>query len=165
MNNVKERKWANAYRNQHFICIHTCSGYRASVFDPSGRQSLMSIDVDDKTLGTAVLESLTASRFLAVDQVGIFFDRKLVAENYDNWTKDLIVTYRYKSKTALFKKMILCNIEMDDHSIVIRPTRHEKLETWGKDNADNILDVLIAVESPPEEIGEALRLGFSRCVE
>jgi hypothetical protein len=71
----------------------------------------------------------------------------------------------YKTKTALFQNMKLCSITLSKGTIKIDPTIHEKLEAWGRNKGDGIEDVLVPANSSASEIGAALRLGFSRCVE
>jgi hypothetical protein len=57
-----------------------------------------------------------------------------------------------------------CDIECSGGIITIGPTKHEKLEGWGRTKGDGIEDVVIPPNSPPAEVGAALRLAFSRCI-
>jgi hypothetical protein len=54
-------------------------------------------------------------------------------------------------------------LRLEGDYIVITPTRHEKLEGWGRSNNDGIEDVYVRSDASPAEIGAAIRLAFSRC--
>lgn len=56
-----------------------------------------------------------------------------------------------------------CGIHCFNGVITISPTRHEKLEGWGREKGDGIEDVILSVDSSPTEIGAGLRLALSRC--
>jgi len=73
--------------------------------------------------------------------------------------------YGYRTKRALFKNMKSCGILAEGDVIIISPSRHEKLEAWGREKGDGIEDVVIEANRSPSEIGAALRLAFSRCTE
>jgi hypothetical protein len=71
--------------------------------------------------------------------------------------------YGYKTKRALFKNMKSCSVEVDDGMMTIQPWHHEKLEGWSGNGISKEDYVVIPANSTPGEIGEALRLAFSRC--
>lgn len=162
--------------NDDFICVETWSGYRSSTRDPKGVQHFLSPDASDRDLGAAVLDALAHSRFvLGSPRLGsvyppeVEFDKDLYDYDLNNqryaaWVEALKVRYGYKTKRALFKDMKNCGIESSDNVIKIRPMRHEKLEGWGRTKGDGIEDVLIPSDSSADKIGEALRVGFSRCL-
>ena len=159
-------KWASAFFNGDFFLVEAKSGYRSCVSDSERYQCHLTAGATDEELGQAVVEALTQSRFVTPENSEEFdqlFDPARIAASYVAWTTSLIEKYQYKSKGALFKKMVLCNISMVDGDIKISPTIHKKLELWGREKGDGIEDSFVAVDSPVEKIGQALRTAFGRC--
>jgi hypothetical protein len=176
MREVQPRQWAGAKLNQDFFCIETYSGYGGGTDrDPKGSQSLLPSDASNESVGAALLEALSRSRFVLpeprkdvwIHPAATFdlelSDYELSAERYKTWIADLMHRYGYKTKRVLFKDMNSCTIECDDGFITIQPSHHDKLEGWGREKGDGIEDVVIPADSSPEAIGAALRLAFSRC--
>ncbi|TNH44804.1 contact-dependent growth inhibition system immunity protein [Photorhabdus luminescens] len=152
---------ANAKFNGDFYSVKTYSGYRLLRADPQGHEHVLSPDVTDSQLGSAVLDSLSKSRL--VDPDDDFFDNERAAERYKEWIKHLMEIYNYRSRRQLFKKMNSCDIRLLDGVITIKPSGHEKLELWTGQGIVESDYVIIPADSSPEEVGAALRLAFSRC--
>jgi hypothetical protein len=176
MNDLIRGSWANAACNGDFILVETISGYRGpAVRDPKGKQHFLVSDASDQELGFAVIDALAHSRLVApAPRTGVWihpdtefdmelYDHRRGAERYDEWVKDLMTRYGYKTKRALFKNMNLCDVERKADVISITPNHHQKLEAWGREKDDGIENVVIPADSSPAEIGAALRLAFSRC--
>jgi len=176
MNTVMRTRWAKAKNNGDFIWIATASGYAGlSIDDPKGKQHLLEPNIDDESLGAALMDGLRCSRWvLGSPRPGVTFpsevefdsdlyDNKQVVDRYSARVQTLMERFGYKSKRALFKNMKHCNISVRDGVMTIGPTHHEKLEGWGREKDDGIEDVVISADSTPAEIGAALRLAFSRC--
>lgn len=160
--NAPERKaWANAYISNDFICVTTQSGYRRSAYDPKGVQSILAYDVGDEELGAAVLRSLDASRFLAPEEIGSFFDLAAVESRYALWVQGLMQVVGCESRKELFRDMKLCNIERRSGEIVVTPTKHEKLEAWGGTGQK---DDRVSISSGAAiDVGRGLRVALGRC--
>lgn len=92
-----------------------------------------------------------------------FFDLEKGKERYAAWIAMLMGKYGYKTKRALFKDMKNCGIHLVNGVITISPTRHEKLEAWGRTKGDGLEDVILSLDCSPAEIGAGLRLALSRC--
>jgi hypothetical protein len=108
---------------------------------------------------------LAGSRFLSIKEFREFFNYQLVQERFAEWVNSLMTRQGYKTKGALFRNMKHCNITLSKGTIRIRPMIHRKMAAWAREKNDGIEDVYIAADSLTNEIGAALRLGFSRCVE
>ena len=160
-----KQKWfcATVYKNQDFILVVTFSGYNRRTSDPDGIQILLPLDVSDEELGQATLLALSKSRIIDVSEIGTFFNIDNVMKRYDAWVADLMAKYNYKTKRALFKKMMQCSVEIRDGRLTISPSCHEKLEAWSGEGISDDDDVVLSVNSTTEEIGAGLRLAFSRC--
>jgi hypothetical protein len=152
---------STALTNGDFISIEAYSGYSMLIADPKATEYLLEPEISDKALGDVVLNSLKQSRFLSIEEATEL--RINGKENYENWVKKIMTKYGYKTKRALFKNMKNCSLDLRNNIILIEPTNHEKLEAWGGDGISESDYVKIPADSPPEAIGKALRLAFSRC--
>lgn len=155
---------ASCYYKAEFLLIETQSGLGMVAADPLFTPHLLSPDTDDHCLGVTILQALSDSRTLNVPEERVaFFDIERGKEQYANWVAMLMGKYGYKSKKALFKDMKNCGIHCLNGIITISPTRHEKLEAWGRTKGDGIENVILSLDNSPAEIGAGLRLALSRC--
>jgi len=165
MANLK-RTWekaASAVNNVDFILVETYSGYSNVYVDPQGKRIYLEPDVDNLTLGQAVLEALNASRIIPAEEAYDFGDFGWRSNMYKEWIQSAMNKFGYKTKRALFKNMDNCGIKMLGDKITMHPRHHEKLEAWSATENGDKDNVIIPADSSPEEIGAALRLAFSRC--
>lgn len=165
MKGLQPCSWASAFQNQDFIWIYTDSGRGLCAYDPQGKDIVLQPDADDNTLGIAVREALAASRFLSVKEARTFLDYRLDGGEYDDRIKALMHMYGYKRKSAMFRRMKCCGICLSASGIKMSPLIHGRSDNWGRKTTDQIEDVFIPGHSSPEEIGAALRVALSRCVE
>jgi hypothetical protein len=165
MKYLEPRAYACARQNQDFIWVNTDSGRGLVVYDPQGKDVILGIDADDNALGVALREALAASRFLSVYEFRKFYHSQRTGNEYGERVKSLMEMHGYKNKSAMFKNMKSCGITLSKGKIEIRPSVHQGLDAWGRTKSDGIEDVLIPGNSPAHEIGAALRLAFSRCLE
>jgi hypothetical protein len=134
--------------------------------DPASAQHLLSLDASDETLGIAVLDALAHSRLLTMEEYGVFFDLARSKAQYDAWVADMMTRYGYKTRRALFKHMLSCGVRQQAGTITFAPSRHDRLEGWGRtksDIAEGMTDEVIAETESSEMIGAALRRAMSRC--
>ncbi len=175
MNDIVKTAWADAGINKELAYVRTYSGYRSSRADPQGAEHFAKANVSDQELGAAVLDALAHSRFVlpeprkdvwvhpeATFDMGLY-DYELTSLRYDQWVARIMESYNYKTKRALFKDMKKCSIESKNDLITIRPSHHEKLETWSGKGVSESDYVTIPSSSTPSDVGAALRLAFSRC--
>jgi len=132
--------------------------------DPDGAQHDMLPNVSDQTLGMAVLDCLSRSRFLDTEESRAqLYDFEAGQRSYLVWIDRLMRFGGYKTRRALFKQMASCGIEQEDDVITIRPSHHEKLEGWSGKGFSEADYVVISASASPAEIGAALREAFKRC--
>ncbi|EQC1922680.1 CDI system immunity protein CdiI-o11, partial [Escherichia coli] len=129
--NKDQDYWANIFVTPDFLSVETYSGLGMTGRDPLFSPRLLQPDVDDKSLGEAILQALSDSRTLDVleDRVA-FFDLEKSKEQYAAWIATLMEKYGYRTKRALFKNMKKVGIHLVNDVITIRPSFHEKLEAW-----------------------------------
>lgn len=130
--------------------------------DPESAQHLLPLDVDDETLGRAAQDALAHSRLLTMEEIAVFFNLAQGKARYDAWVADLMARYDYKTRRALFKRMLSCGIRKQDGVITFSPSRKDRLEAW--EELSKEADVVIAADRSPAEIGAALRVAMSRCL-
>lgn len=162
--NKDQDYWASCYCTNEFLLIETKSGLGMVAADPLFPSHLLPPDASGHDIGEVILQALSDSRTLNVleDRV-VFFDLEKGKEQYAAWVAMLMEKYGYKSKKALFNDMKNCGIHCVNGTITISPTRHEKLEGWGRTKGDGIENVVLSTDNTPAEIGAGLRLALSRC--
>ena len=162
--NQDQDYWANVFATNEFLLIETESGLGRVRTDPLFPPHFLISNADDHYIGETIIQALSDSRTLdrLEDRVA-FFDLEKGKEQYTAWVAMLMEKYGYKTKRALFKYMKNCGIHLVNNVITIRPTRHEKLEAWGREKGDGIEDVVLPADNSPAEIGAGLRLALSRC--
>lgn len=162
--NKDQDYWTSCYCNNEFLLIETQSGLGMVAADPLFPSYLLQPDASEQEIGDTILQALSDSRTLnKLEERVAFFDLEKGKEQYVAWTTMLREKYGYKTKKALFKDMKNCGIHCVNGVITISPTRHEKLEGWGREKGDGIEDVILSVDCSPAEIGAGLRLALSRC--
>ena len=157
------KKTVSCKMNKEFISIKAYSGYRSATADPVAEEYFLNIDVCEEILGEFVLEALQQSRFLELEEMqNLNINSK---NNYENWVKKIQNLYGYKTRRAMFRWMKNCHITLDKDILIISPSYHERIESWGDGNGiiTEKDDIKIPADSTPEEIGAALRLAFDRC--
>jgi hypothetical protein len=157
---AKQGKQAAVDFNGDFMLVQTYSGYRSTRFDPEGARHLLCPDASDESVGAAVMDALSLSRFLPLEEVSAFFDWRLIEKEYAAQTQFVMACYGYKTKRALFRNMVHLSVRRTDDIITITPSIHDQLEGWeGKTDED----IAISADSAPADVGAAVRLALSRC--
>ena len=113
-------------------------------------------------LGQALLEALGKSRFIYPPDEMEFFKAKRYMQAYQNWQKDFMRRYGYKTKRDAYKNMNWCRAKRSEGSISIQPhKRDKKPEHWIWFPPDKT--IVIPVTTDPAAAGAALRLALDRC--
>ena len=165
METSKEKDfWAGAKCNKDFMEIITYSRVNMLTHDRVyGKAFVFTPPYADAALGEAVLQALAVSRKLKyVDEPE--FTNERVEVRYKAWIEDMKQRFGYKTKRAMFGSMQSCSIKQQGDMIIFSPTNHESLEGWDWTGITPEDDVHIPADSPPEAIGAALQLAFSRCI-
>ena len=144
-----------------FYGFKAYSGYALQFEDPEADEILLDLEVSDEMLGQTVLDTLKQSRYLSRNDAWIL--QQEAQKKYQEWVQNMMKRYGYKGKRALFKNMKSCGVNLKNNLITIKPSKHDRLEGWSGDGFTEEDYVKIAADSPPAEIGVALRLAFTRC--
>lgn len=162
--NKDQDYWASVSITDDFFCIDTYSGLGLTARDFLYPSNLLSPDASEEDLGKAILSRLSQSRTITSrEERADLLDLIKSKDRYNDWVKNLINSSNYKSRRALFKNMKKCGIHCVNDVVTISPSRHEKLEAWGRTKGDGIEDIILSTNASPEEIGAALRLAIKRC--
>lgn len=161
--------------------------------DPKGKYFVLPLSVSDDELGRSILACLAASRWVLprkrtlqtaleiakyngipleevpdvppeVEYDYELYDPAAVKTRYEEWIASMKKRFGYKTKKRLFENMKSCSVASVDGIVTISPSHHERLEGWSglRKNFEES-KVRLPLDSPPHEIGSALRLAFGRC--
>ena len=118
-------------------------------------------DASDVALGRAMLEALDRSRFIWPPDEPEFFRWQRYMLCYENWQKDLMRRYGYKTKDDAFKAMDWCRAMRSEGKISIEPYKLDKPEYWT--DLPPEMTVVIPRTTDAAAAGAALRLALDRC--
>ncbi len=162
MENEERKWWVGAFLNQNFLEVHTESGYGLITGDhEKGKSFILSPDCINEELGVAVQQALDASRIVRQAENPEFYIS--IEERYKKWMSAMMQRFKYKTKSAMFRKMLSCSIIRHKESITIEPSNHKRSDYWNAEGITEDDHVILPDTSTPEEIGAGLRLAFSRC--
>ena len=154
----------SAYENEHHIIIAANRCYRGPMgFDMSIVPILLPRNCSNDQLGASISSGLTMSRIVSIEELKSFSADVDRHQKFENWMGEFITAIGYKSQKAYYKKMMLCRIELEDGTITIFPTVHERLKAWGVEKGDELAPIVLSVGYTTTQLGEALRHGFGRC--
>jgi len=85
-------------------------------------------EATDDALGRALLEALDRSRLIWPDDEPKFFEWQRYTKCFQNWQKDFMRRYGYKTKRDAYKNMDWCRVERSEGKIAITPHKRLKPE-------------------------------------
>jgi len=154
-------QWADINRTERIISIEPLSGQGIVQREDEGYVIYLAPDADDEAMGRALLEALDKSRFIWPRDEPQFFEWPRYVQLYQNWQKDFMRRYGYKTKREAYKNMDWCRIRRSEGKISIQPHDRVKPEQWEWLPADR--NVVIPATTDAKAVGAALRLALSRC--
>jgi len=161
MTQTGRKRWAGAYLTDKIVFLETCSGLARAAADPQGKLHILSFSaVSDEELGAALRDALVASRVLDQAELAVFFEPTALDERYETKVKRVLETGAHSNRRELFTNMKHCPVVATDEEIVIRPTVHEKLESWSGLGAE--FHVRVSSRVSNADLGKVLRLAFAR---
>jgi hypothetical protein len=115
----------------------------------------------DATLGRVLLEALDRSRFIWPRDEPEFFKWQRYEQCYENWQKDFMRRYGYKTKREAYKNMDWCRAKRSEGKIWIRPHQRDKPEYFRILPAHRTVVILETRDAATA--GAALRVALNRC--
>lgn len=161
----KNNKTCAILNNGEFVLFEPLFGYAQYVPLPDSKRKIVDIvDLTSRDLGQNVREVLANSRVLDISEIDDFFDDAKIEHNVFNSEQRIIELVNKKNKTAFYKNMMQVPTSIDDGIISFRPTKHERSDCYaGLSPGSGPEIVKIDSKLSDEDIGEALKLAFSRC--
>ncbi|MHB8884773.1 MAG: contact-dependent growth inhibition system immunity protein [Methylovirgula sp.] len=154
-------QWADINQTDRFISVEPLSGYSIVQPEDEGYVIYLVPEAIDEALGRALLEALDKSRFIWPPDEPEFFKAERYMRCYQNWQKDFMRRYGYKTKREAYKNMNWCRAERSEGMISIRPHGRDKPEYWR--DLPNDKTVVIPATTNAAIVGAALRLALDRC--
>ena len=156
-------KNATATITSKFINIDTYSGHGLLSVDVKGAHILLSPTAFPETIGKAVMEALSRSRFLSLEEARDIPTQKAEGEEYQRRIEAMVKDFGFRSRRAMFKNMMNVFIRKSEDVMTFKPSIHTGLERWGSNKSDGLEEVVIHANSDPATIGSALLEAFKRC--
>lgn len=153
----------HVYRNKKFISVKTMSGYGLRLGDFRAGEKRFPPDVGNDKLGEAVIEALAKSRQVSPEEDPELWDNKKHAARYVAWIQDIMETFGFRTKSLMFKGMVLCSVECSDNNIVMKPTKRVRGDGFEGTLRREKDYVIIPKDSSDEDIGANLCVALSRC--
>ena len=157
------RLYSGAFNHKDFISVEVKVDVGLALSDPEQEPFFLAPDCSDADLGDALQKAFAGFRVIApeLEEARTIYKRVFEYGESGKWATDLMARFGYKRKGQLYKRLHYCFIDSFEGIITISPTNHDQPDGWsGLGESEK---VRIPDTSTPEEIGAALRLGFSRC--
>lgn len=156
------RRTAAIYRSAKFISIETLSGAPGLIYrEDEPYRIYLTPDAANELLGHTLLTAFVKSRFVDNSE-SEFFDPDRATRVYENWEKDVMQRYGFKSRCDANESMDWCGAQIFDGKIKIEPHRHRSPGS-GWRNLPPEKTVIVLVTDDAEAVGAAVRLALSRC--
>jgi hypothetical protein len=154
-------QWADVNRTVRFVFVQPMSGYRMIQPEDDGYVIYLLPDATDQDLGQAMLTALDRSRFIWPRDEPEFFKWQRYESCYQNWQKDFMRRYGYKTRREAYQGMGWCRAERSEGKISIKPHKSDKPGYFRNLSADST--VVIPETRDAATAGAALRLALDRC--
>jgi hypothetical protein len=163
-NDIVHIPTCSVYRNKKLISVKTMSGDGLLLGDFRAGEKRFLPDVENQMLGEAVAEALDKSRHVSREEDPDLWDKQKHEARYLAWIQDIMATYGFRTKSAMFKGLVLCHVEYSDSHIVMKPTKRTRGDGFEGTLRREKDYVTIPKDSGHEEIGANLRLALDRCI-
>lgn len=159
---LENQYFASLYANEKAFIVQTKSGFRLLMLDTLFPPHILPPNVDDNLLGQAISQALKNSRTFKYgsEECKNFFDPVQRVQRYNQWVDHIRETLGYKTKSAFFRRMMMCGITMNSKEIIISPNKHIRSDAWeGIDEKD----IIMPADSNYVEIGQGAKQALSYC--
>jgi hypothetical protein len=154
------RKTAAIHRSTKFISVEPLSGVPGLMYQEEEPYRIyLDPDATNELIGCTLLTALDKSRFVDNTEPE-FFDPDRATRVYENWEKDVMQRYDFKSKRDAYESLDWCEGQLFDGKIEIEPHRRGS-PGWRSLPPEKT--VVIPATDDAEAVGAAVRLALSRC--
>lgn len=151
--------------NGEFILFEPLFGYAQYVPLPDSKRKIYNLsELTTVELGQNVKEVLANSRVLDRSEINDFFDNDRI-EKCVKESEDIMIKLAHKkNKTIFYKNMMQIPTALDSNIISFRPTKHDRADYYSGINPGSGSEIVkLSLNSSDEDIGNALKLAFTRC--
>jgi len=155
-------QWAAIHATEKFFIVTPLSGYRRQLPEDELYSIYLEPGATEATLGQAVLEALSKSRFIHPHTDRGFFkmDRVLTADK--RWHQEFMKRYSYKTKRDAYKNMRYCFAERREGKISIQPHKRDvKPGLWWDLPPEKT--VILPETNDPGIVGAAATMALNHC--
>jgi CDI immunity protein len=159
-----QQQWvpeARVFETRNGLEIATYSRYGLSVKDSTVAPLTFPSATSDEVLGQALQQALAHSRFLEYEAAAALLVKAPQAQK--DWVAARQAQWGYPTKRGLLAKMRCCFVTRSGNQILLKPSHHEKLETWNEASLPDVQTVVVSAHATTAELGAGLRLALSRC--
>ena len=154
---------ATVYFNDDLYQFITMSQGMLDFADPDVSPQILMPTATAAELGSALRLALSKSRHVTVPEFREILKSGIVQKNAKERQALIMQQYGYKNRKAMMRKMACCWITADSAKIEIKPTHHKNIDGYSGISNDGPEILYIDTNSTDEELGAALKEGFSRC--
>jgi hypothetical protein len=155
-------QWADIHRTEKFICVEPLSGYRMVYREDEVYVIYLPPDANDDALGQALLAVLERSRLIRPNDEPEFFKWQRCERCEQNWQKDFMRRYAYKTRREAYLTMDWVRAERSEGKISLEP--HKRSHKPGHCiwlAADQ--SVVLPATMDAAAAGAAMRSALNRC--
>lgn len=149
--------------NEKFYRVSSLAVGLITIGDPDGIRLFLPPDANDEVLGSAVRQTLTASRPISLENLNQFIDSGDLKRRDKEEDSLMMRKFGYTSKRALYKSMKFCSISVVSEEIEFQPTHRKGLDGFTIRTNLNLVPVIVPQTASDMELGFALREAFARC--
>lgn len=160
----KNNRTANVYSNGDKILFEPLFGYAQYVPLPDSKRKIYNLsELTTEELGKNVKEVLANSRVLDRSEINDFFDNDRIEKEDLECLEIMIKLFGKRNKASLYKSLMKCPLHLQKGILSMRPTKHDRSEWYSGLSINDKELVYIPLNSSDEDIGNALKLAFTRC--
>jgi len=161
MQELRDRQGQNAsvMFNGAFFAAQAQSGRGLLHSDPHAFSRILPGNAEPESIGSAIREALSASRFLTAAEARHFFSMAQAAS--DQFLQELCTAAGVDSKAKLFKGMRLCHVALRGDTIKFSPTARVKREAWEGLGAES--EMFCSSSASNQVISSVLNAALAQC--
>lgn len=149
------------YFAEDFISVTANSMGSLYYFEYSFQPILLRVDCSNEQLGLAILEALSHSKQISINEFSENFESGFFREKYNEYIQYLVKRFNYKNKKQLFRTILSVSISEIDDEFQAISTHQDSLYGFSAEGQSCI--TLIKSSVSPSALGTFAREALSRC--
>jgi hypothetical protein len=153
---------AVVFLNDNFMKIATQSTGMIAYGEPDAPPHYLPPDANDATVGQTLRMALKASKQVGLEEFQRIWNSGMLKKKDAEYEIFEMEQYGFKTKRALYRRMLICTVEMIGERIDIYPTHHKGLGAYSGISNDGPEILHIAELTSEQELGASIREGLKR---